>query len=1551
MTRHRLLFLTAFACCSYLATSAWAQPRFVRGSRSGDQLVNLFPSAPRPLKQHLSRAEKALQQNEYSAAIDELYAILTSADPESGGGQDFFAGQTAGKQAHTSIKARALELLGGMPERSLELYELRCGAEARALLDQAVAEGSLQQLTDVTRKFFHTQAGHEATMLIGRYHLDHGRPLAAALWLQRLAETAQAARRFDPELSVMLASSWLHAGMPPKAEAALIALRSRDPKATVRVGAGTIPIFREDTQALTWLEKVAGSQHQLRSADESQWLVFRGNSTRNARSSGGMPLMTRRWDVPIANDPTDQDRLETISRDFRARDLVAIPSVHALAVDNLILMRTPRRRLLAVDFETGKRVWEYPWFEDSDETRSDDSESSSDTTPNAPRRDDRLIERLWEDAAYGQISSDGSAVYLLDELTYASDITRQQQNRLMGGGMLEWPSQFAETHNKLVALSLRGQGKLRWIVGGKDGEDERRLAGAFFLGPPLPILGQLFVLAEMNGEIRLVVLDASNGQLQWAQQLAHVESFTVDLNGVRRLAGATPSFADGVLVCPTSAGAVVAVDISTRALLWGFQYQKGPTFPGVMRRGLGGESQLQPGEHWADASVTIAEGCVLITPIESNQLYCLDLLTGEPRWAPQQRGDAAYVASVHDGKLILAGKSRIQALSLKDGTAAWPSPVDLAGATPSGRGFLSGDHYFLPTGNAQLLKIDISRGEIAEAISTERVLGNLLCYRDAVVSQNVDVLSKYDQLEPLRAWVAQQRQAHPDDPVALTRQAELSLHDSQRPEALAALRRAYQLTPAQDPDRSTIQTLLVETLFSVLRSDFENNRDAALEVEALIDDPAQQAEFQRLMAAGLARTNEYERAFRMYLKLAGLEQSALGGIEFRSGLEQVEPHLKARAERRIQAHLAELLEAASGAERERIDEIVRAHFESTLSIGADQKPSRQFLDFFGTHPLADEVRVRLAAQVLLDKPTLETELWLRHAAQAADPAIAGAATWHLARGLHAAGYYDDAATHFVRLGREFGEVVCGEGKTGRELFDTATQLPKIRQALTPHEWPFGQWNVERQQRPMASNQAFAAIEFVDGAASRQLGYTPGANQLVIRDRFGRETNQVPLQQPQSGVSSAGPASAKAFGHFVMARIGNDFLALDTWNPAETSDKSILWRQSLQPLGIAAGSTRVNQPFGQGPRVVSNGAIGPVLPSGVYLQKDRQLVCLDPLTGDEIWVRDEIAPGSDVFGNEQHVFVVPPNSTVALVFGALDGRSQGRREIVPRENRWATFGGHVLSWGLDNGKYSVRLYDLFRERDVWRRELTTDAKGCLIGDDEAAFLEPDGTLEIVVLKDGQTQLKTQLLAEAQLSELYVLRSSDQYHVVVSSDSASNAGNFRIVSDVTLEGGASASLTSARIYAFDRHTGRSQWPIPARIRHYSLPLDQPADCPLLVFMRHFGETTSTRNEGHQHLELLCIDKRTGREMYRQDHTHKVTQTRAYRLEARPAENLVTLNLTRDQFTFRFTTEPLPPELPVQQSDGRSNRTLLDGIERVFRFLGISGDQEQTPPVAPK
>src|SRR6185369_12312211 len=151
------------------------------------------------------------------------------------------------------------------------------------------------------------------------------------------------------------------------------------------------------------------------------------------------------------------------------------------------------------------------------------------------------------------------------------------------------------------------------------------LASAFFLGAPLPVGDQVYALAEFSGEIRLLCLDARTGNLEWKQPLATIESYSITNDPSRRLAGASPSLADGILVCPTSAGAVVAVDLTTRTLRWGYQFTRSDM---TGNRGAGFRQPFQQVQSvtsvskWLDSTATIAEGSVVLTPPESQQLHC-----------------------------------------------------------------------------------------------------------------------------------------------------------------------------------------------------------------------------------------------------------------------------------------------------------------------------------------------------------------------------------------------------------------------------------------------------------------------------------------------------------------------------------------------------------------------------------------------------------------------------------------------------------------------------------------------------------------------------------------------------------------------------------------------------------------------------------------------------------------------------------------------------------------------------------------------------------------
>src|SRR5262249_9731866 len=88
-------------------------------------------------------------------------------------------------------------LIGTMPSDGLQFYELIYGGTAKKRLTEAKPAGDPQVLAEVAQRYFHTEAGAEATDLLGTYHLDRGRPMMAALCYERLLKR-EAADRLAP---------------------------------------------------------------------------------------------------------------------------------------------------------------------------------------------------------------------------------------------------------------------------------------------------------------------------------------------------------------------------------------------------------------------------------------------------------------------------------------------------------------------------------------------------------------------------------------------------------------------------------------------------------------------------------------------------------------------------------------------------------------------------------------------------------------------------------------------------------------------------------------------------------------------------------------------------------------------------------------------------------------------------------------------------------------------------------------------------------------------------------------------------------------------------------------------------------------------------------------------------------------------------------------------------------------------------------------------------------------------------------------------------------
>jgi len=693
--------------------------------------AEVLPRAPYELRNRLSAARKAIERARYAEAVRALDALLGTEEA------DGFAGAAAQRGLHRPVRAKAAALLASLPAEALEHYETWVGSRARQLLREAAARRDRAALARIAGEYPGATAGGEAALLLGCDALDRGRPREALAWLGRLERVPAIARRFEPQRSLALAVAWLSLGRSDRAARVLGDLASAGSQVRFRIGDEEFSCSDDPERALAWLAHSLAPVPAAETAKIEGWPVFRGDASRNAPSAwqGGIgPLL---WRVDALENRELAEAFRSTESHSRAAQHTLLPSAHPLVVGSLVLSRTPER-LVAIDLQSGRRIWEPPW--DSDPQPAEPQHAHLRRLLGA-NREARVLQRSFLDAPYGQLASDGCRVYFIDGLS-STWPNRMSVMVALGGGRGRRASGAPKPHNRLVALVLKQEGKMAWSVGAASGEDEPKLAGAFFLGPPLPHHETLYVLAEVDGEITLCALEAATGRLLWSGVVAVPQQSVLD-DPERRLAGATPSMADGVLICPTSAGAVVAVEPATRSLLWGYEYPAahgGDRTRRIQRLGVAalraGVAVGQPGS--CDSSATLAGGHVVLAPVESDELLCLDLSTGELVWK-RELDDLLYVGCVYGTTVLTVGAAGLSAWNLATGKPTWRElAVALPGdARAAGRGVRSGRFYYLPTTAPEVLEIDLADGRIVERLKTAAPLGNLVALPGLLISQSV----------------------------------------------------------------------------------------------------------------------------------------------------------------------------------------------------------------------------------------------------------------------------------------------------------------------------------------------------------------------------------------------------------------------------------------------------------------------------------------------------------------------------------------------------------------------------------------------------------------------------------------------------------------------------------------------------------------------------------------------------------------------------------------------------------------------------------------------
>lgn len=1209
-----------------------------------------FPLPGREILRDLSRAEKHLAEQRPLEGLRLLQAMLDR--PE-----DYLlpAENASTDLIDTTLRREILNILARIPRETLLAYEEQYGAEAAAKIREAREREDWNDAAQLSLRYLFTSAGRKLTGELALRHADHGEFRSAALLFERLLLSEKSLGQIAPSTVAMTAYCYLQS-------ADLASDAARRPLEILRRESASLQSGSVAWGNLSWklpltpeelLEKLQSRIISLSESPSDQWTLPRQSGAADSLSQVTSPvfseswrLSTARWKDILAEDPEQsedsdpEDPLDDLFRRTAARNLPLVPSAVPLIVDDLAVYRTARR-LEAVSLATGKIRWASA---EADTSLSNLLNRISTATQQAGTNRQVLVSaletRTWNNLSQGSLSSDGTRIYSLEGLGLWGNSGAPDNSN-------ENHAATSREHNRLMAHDLHS-GKILWELGGPSSQEEidpssaphPRLRGWFFLGPPLPLSGALYALSEHQREIHLLALDPSTGNPLWSQILLSISQIP-HAEPTRRHQGLTPVATDGILLCPTGFHALVAVDLTSRSILWASRTtdpllaSETASPPNrAYRQLLGNHYDLPVVHRWIDSYLQLRGDRILHAPLEAQLLRCHEIWSGKLLWeVPRERG--LFVAGEHRGRILVVSRDLLEALALADGKPAWKEPIRIS--APSGRGYFEGNYYHLPLMNGELLTIDVERGMIAarRRLQNEKPLGNLVAARGMILSQSYDTLSAY---RSVTEQAAEQRLALADPPQEApgwTLRGLLALHQNNPAQAYADFKRAWQL--GQEP---SARDLWLAGLVEGLRIDPEAYTpllDPADESAAL--DSPWGGLWSFHASREFIRRGQYRSALQ--LLLTTLKRSRLE--------DQLDPlgiDWEVSREAWIAESVSALLIAAPPAQHPYLQKLLRENWEARTANPAER---HQFLDIIRDLPLGREfISQELNRE---NQPlTLQRELWLLSLLDQDDPEHRRSALAQLALGLAIRGDRIAAAPHLHRLTTRHADEICFAGLTGRQLLQKWEQDHKLAFAHAT-AWPTGPVQVEQHPADAKEGTAAASIPlFLDlrDSPRGRMQISRSEERLREFDDRGELRWEFPLARSHRRYSG-GKWYHASVGSLIVMTNAVQLVSLDLSRIAEDRTPARIWglelvdpleiRGYFNPTNLALFKTMPDRPI----RVVDAlGGTGAQLlcctPELVLLHRDDSLVGIDPLTGRTRWKRRFLKTPPEVLAWRDKLYV-------------------------------------------------------------------------------------------------------------------------------------------------------------------------------------------------------------------------------------------------------------------------------------------------------------------------
>jgi len=520
---------------------------------------------------------------------------------------------------------------------------------------------------------------------------------------------------------------------------------------------------------------------------------------------------------------------------------------------------------------------------------------------------------LFENSVLSTLSADNKMVYAVEDIPVAPPQHMVMFDPRFGGiaPATGWGPEVGSAiqHNKLLAYDLVKEGKVAWELGGPAAAGAAvPLSDTYFLGPPLPLNGNLYVLTEKQQELSLVTIEPVSGRVVRQQPLATTKDLKLSQDPMRRMQASHLAYGEGILVVPTNAGAIFGIDLLSNSLLWAYPYREkdaapppapggpgpGPAPPGFIRLPNGMLVKATMDVHWQVTAPAVSEGKVVFTAPDAKDIHCVSLRDGARLWSVARRPEDLYFAGVYKGKALIVGKTRTRALSLNRGEVAW----EIETGQPSGQGAASAPNadgdviYYLPVREAintrepEICAINVDKG-IVHAHTRSRkkeVPGNLLFFEGTVLSQTHQEVVAYPQLEIKLAEMDKLVKTKPDDPAVLTERGDYLLDKGDLGGAIADFRKALQQAKIAQATKLKARAKLYEAFTEYFQRSFTKAEDYLKEYEEMCkidlaglagpdrtaaetEERRRRSTFLQLVGKGRESQNRLVEAFDRYLEL------------------------------------------------------------------------------------------------------------------------------------------------------------------------------------------------------------------------------------------------------------------------------------------------------------------------------------------------------------------------------------------------------------------------------------------------------------------------------------------------------------------------------------------------------------------------------------------------------------------------------------------------------------------------------------------------------------